>query len=60
MLSIEGEKIKEVTTMAIGLKSRIIYRVKEKETNEENYWAGEYKLLMKQSLFQVLLALLIW
>ena len=47
MLSIEGEKIKEVTTMAIGLKSRIIYRVKEKETNEENYWAGEYKLLMK-------------
>ena len=33
--------------MAIGLKSRIIYRVKEKELNEANYWAGEYKLLMK-------------
>lgn len=47
VLPVKGEKIKEVTTWSIGLKSRIIYRVKEKETNEANYWAGEYKLLMK-------------
>lgn len=33
--------------MATGLKSRIIYREKTKDTNEANYWAGKYKLLMK-------------
>ena len=33
--------------MATGLKSRIIYREQTKELNEENYWAGEYKLLLR-------------
>lgn len=33
--------------MATGLKSRIIFRKKEKEISEENYWAGTYKLLIK-------------
>lgn len=33
--------------MATGLKSRIIYREKTKETTEANYWAGEYKLLIR-------------
>lgn len=33
--------------MATGLKSRIIYRVKTKETSEADYWAGEYKLLIR-------------
>lgn len=33
--------------MATGLKSRIIYRKKEKETSEANYWAGTYKLLIR-------------
>lgn len=33
--------------MATGLKSRIIYRKKTKDTNTEDYWAGEYKLLIR-------------
>lgn len=33
--------------MATGLKSRIIYRVQSESTNAENYWAGEYKLLLR-------------
>lgn len=33
--------------MATGLKSRIAYRVKTKDSSAENYWAGEYKLLMR-------------
>jgi len=33
--------------MATGLKSRIIYREQTKETDEANYWAGEYKLLIR-------------
>ena len=33
--------------MATGLKSRIIYRVQPESTNAENYWAGEYKLLLR-------------
>lgn len=33
--------------MATGLKSRIIYRVKEKDTGEADYWAGTYKLLIR-------------
>jgi uncharacterized protein YneR len=33
--------------MATGLKSRIIYRVKTKETSAEDYWAGEYQLLIR-------------
>ena len=33
--------------MATGLKSRIIYRKKTKESDEANYWAGEYKLLIR-------------
>lgn len=33
--------------MATGLKSRIIYREKTKETSATDYWAGEYKLLMR-------------
>lgn len=33
--------------MATGLKSRIIYRVQPEGTNAENYWAGEYKLLLR-------------
>lgn len=33
--------------MATGLKSRIIYRKKTKETSESDYWAGEYKLLIR-------------
>lgn len=41
-------KIMEVQKiMATGLKSRIIYREKTKETSEANYWAGEYKLLIR-------------
>ncbi len=33
--------------MATGLKSRIIYRVKSKESGEADYWAGEYQLLIR-------------
>ena len=33
--------------MATGLKSRIIYRKQTKDTSEENYWAGTYKLLIR-------------
>lgn len=33
--------------MAVGLKTRIIYRKKTKETSETDYWAGEYKLLIR-------------
>ena len=33
--------------MATGLKSRIIYREKTKETSEANYWEGKYKLLIR-------------
>lgn len=33
--------------MATGLKSRIMYRVKTKENSASNYWAGEYKLLIR-------------
>ena len=33
--------------MATGLKSRIIYRVKEKDSSAADYWAGEYKLLIR-------------
>ena len=33
--------------MATGLKSRIIYREKTRETDEANYWAGEYNLLIR-------------
>lgn len=33
--------------MATGLKSRIIYREQTKELNEENYWEGTYKLLIR-------------
>lgn len=33
--------------MATGLKSRIIYRKKTKETSEPDYWAGEYQLLIR-------------
>lgn len=33
--------------MAVGLKSRIIYRKKTKDTSAEDYWAGEYKLLIR-------------
>lgn len=33
--------------MATGLKSRIIYREKVKETSEADYWAGTYKLLIR-------------
>ncbi len=33
--------------MATGLKSRIIYREKTKESDEADYWAGEYKLLIR-------------
>lgn len=33
--------------MATGLKSRIICRVRTKELSEENYWAGEYQLLIR-------------
>lgn len=33
--------------MATGLKSRVIYRQKAADPTEENYWAGEYKLLVK-------------
>lgn len=33
--------------MATGLKSRIIYRLQTKDTSEENYWAGTYKLLIR-------------
>lgn len=33
--------------MATGLKSRIIYRKKTKDSTEPNYWAGEYKLLIR-------------
>lgn len=33
--------------MATGLKSRIIYREQTKETTAEDYWAGEYKLLIR-------------
>lgn len=33
--------------MATGLKSRIIYREHKEDTSAANYWAGEYKLLLK-------------
>jgi uncharacterized protein YneR len=33
--------------MATGLKSRIIYRVQSKSTSTADYWAGEYKLLIR-------------
>lgn len=33
--------------MAVGLKTRIIYRKKTKETSEADYWAGTYKLLIR-------------
>lgn len=33
--------------MATGLKSRIIYRKKTKDTGESGYWAGEYKLMIR-------------
>lgn len=33
--------------MATGLKSRIIYREKTKESSAEDYWAGTYKLLIR-------------
>lgn len=33
--------------MAVGLKSRIIYREKTKEDGTADYWAGEYKLLIR-------------
>ncbi len=33
--------------MATGLKSRIAYRVKEKESGATDYWAGEYQLLIR-------------
>lgn len=33
--------------MATGLKSRIIYREKTKDTSASDYWAGEYKLLIR-------------
>lgn len=33
--------------MAVGLKSRIIYRLKEKESSEADYWAGTYQLLIR-------------
>jgi hypothetical protein len=33
--------------MATGLKSRIIYREHVEDTTKENYWAGDYKLLIK-------------
>lgn len=38
--------------MAVGLKTRIIY--KEPSTNpiEGAYWAGEYKLLMRAKAFR--------
>lgn len=33
--------------MATGLKSRIICRKRTKELSEENYWSGEYMLLIR-------------
>lgn len=33
--------------MATGLKSRIIYREKTKDSGAEDYWAGTYKLLIR-------------
>jgi hypothetical protein len=33
--------------MATGLKSRIIYREKSTSTTDANYWAGEYKLMLR-------------
>ena len=33
--------------MATGLKSRIIYREQTKSPDEENYWEGTYKLLIR-------------
>lgn len=33
--------------MATGLKSRIIYRKHQEKTSTENFWAGEYKLLIR-------------
>lgn len=33
--------------MATGLKSRIIYRAKTKESGTADYWAGEYQLLIR-------------
>lgn len=33
--------------MATGLKSRVIYREQTKELGDANYWAGEYKLLIR-------------
>lgn len=33
--------------MATGLKSRIIYRKKTKESNESDYWVGTYNLMIR-------------
>lgn len=33
--------------MATGLKSRIIYRKHQENTSVENFWAGQYKLLIR-------------
>lgn len=33
--------------MATGLKSRIIYREHQENTSAENFWAGDYKLLIR-------------
>lgn len=33
--------------MATGLKSRIIYRVHKEDTSGGDFWAGEYKLLLR-------------
>lgn len=33
--------------MATGLKSRIIYREKTKDSSEASYWAGTYKLMIR-------------
>lgn len=33
--------------MATGLKSRIIYRKHQEDASAENFWAGEYKLLIR-------------
>jgi uncharacterized protein YneR len=37
----------EVCKMATGLKTRIIYREKTKDTGSADYWAGTYKLLIR-------------
>lgn len=33
--------------MAVGLKTRIIYREQTKDFSESNYWEGTYKLLIR-------------